>query len=180
GASQSASGSAVDAAGNSASAGLTGVNVDKTAPTLSGAPTTPPNADGWYNGNVTIHWTAADGLSGIAPASVPADSVITGEDTGLTAGASVSDRAGNSTNANSWNNTDVVVLFTCGDDLSGVASCTGPQTMTTEGIALTVLGTAVDSAGNSASDPALVSIDKTAPTIGAAPDRATNPNGWYK
>src|SRR5207244_2240119 len=55
GASQSASGTAVDAAGNSASASLTGINVDKTAPTLSGAPTTPPNADGWYNGNVSIH-----------------------------------------------------------------------------------------------------------------------------
>src|SRR5207249_1390098 len=67
GANQSASGTAVDAAGNSASAGLTGLNVDETAPTLSGAPTTGPNADGWYNGNVTVNWTASDGLSGIDP-----------------------------------------------------------------------------------------------------------------
>src|SRR5207237_1260204 len=95
GANQSANGAAVDAAGNSASAGLTGINVDKTAPSLSGAPTTSPNADGWYNGNVTVHWTASDGLSGINPATVPADSIITGEDAGLTASASVADRAGN-------------------------------------------------------------------------------------
>src|SRR5205814_3578554 len=103
-------------------------------------PATPPNADGWYNGNVTVHWTAADGLSGIAPATVPADSVITGEDTGLTAGASVADRAGNSTNAISgpavnidrtapnttagappaWNNTDVTVSLDANDNLSGI------------------------------------------------------------
>src|SRR5215470_3331343 len=44
-----------------------GINIDKTAPTLSsGAPTTAANAAGWYNGDVVMHWTASDELSGLA------------------------------------------------------------------------------------------------------------------
>src|SRR5207249_11487185 len=64
--------------------------------------------------------------------------------------------------------------------LSGIASCTGPQSRTAEGKNQPVTGTAVDNANNTATDPALVSIDKTAPTISAAPDRPANANGWYK
>ena len=40
-------------------------------------------------------------------------------------------------------------------------------------------GTAVDTAGNSATDTADVSIDQVEPTIAGAPDRAANGNGWY-
>src|SRR5262249_729418 len=72
GANQSVTGTAMDYAGNSASATVSGINVDLTAPTISGAVTAAPNASGWYNGDVTIHWTPADALSGVA--SVPADS----------------------------------------------------------------------------------------------------------
>src|SRR5207253_6699189 len=52
-------GTVTDNAGNSASDSAT-VKLDRTPPTLSGAPTSSPNGDGWYNGPVTIHWTAAD------------------------------------------------------------------------------------------------------------------------
>ena len=38
---------------------------DATAPTLAGAATTLADAAGWYNGNVTVHWTASDALSGL-------------------------------------------------------------------------------------------------------------------
>ncbi len=68
GANQSASGTVVDAAGNEASDGVTGINVDKTAPTLSGKATTAPNAAGWFNGDVTLpgpramHSPASTGL----------------------------------------------------------------------------------------------------------------------
>src|SRR5262249_36527082 len=53
-------------------------------------------------------------------------------------------------NTAGWNNTDVTVTFTCGDSLSGVASCTTPQHVTTEGAGQLVSGTATDNAGNSA------------------------------
>ena len=281
---QKAKGTATDAAGNSADATVKGINVDKTAPTLSGAPTTDPNSAGWYNGDVTIKWTAADDLSGL-DGTVPADSTISAEGEGLTAGATVQDLAGNQTsakssavkidrtapsttashvsdwsngavtvtlnptdnlsgvkmthyqldsdpvadgtsvtidgegthelqvwsvdnagnvepqqnvevkidktapsishvqspaaNAEGWNNTSVTVTFTCGDALSGIESCTDPQTVTTEGEAQPVVGTAVDKAGNSATDPASVSIDETKPTISVDALPAANGHGWY-
>ncbi|HET9655133.1 MAG TPA: PxKF domain-containing protein [Kineosporiaceae bacterium] len=283
---QSVTGTAVDNADNSSSATAGGINIDKVPPTLSGAPTTTPNADGWYSGDVTVHWTASDGLSGLA-GSIPPDSTITGEGQGLHAGAAVSDKAGNTTtatsgpgvnidrtpptttadvpsgwtntdvtigltpsdalsgvhatyytvdggpqqtgtsiplgsegihqltfwsvdkagntekannatvkidktaptikhvqdpaaNSNGWNNTDVTVTFTCDDgDGSGIASCTTPQTVTTEGTGQPVTGTATDNAGNPATDVATVNIDKSAPMISGAADRKANDNGWY-
>ena len=59
GADQSAGATVADAAGNEATDGVDHINVDKTAPELSGAATTEPNDDGWYNGDVTV---AVDGL----------------------------------------------------------------------------------------------------------------------
>ena len=94
GADQSASGTATDAAGNSASDGVSGIDVDETRPSLAGAPTTAANANGWYRDDVTIDWTCSDGLSGIDGACPP-NSVITGEGAALSASASVSDKAGN-------------------------------------------------------------------------------------
>ena len=38
-----------------------------------------PNGGGWYKGDVTVKWAGDDGLSGIDPATQPADSTITGE-----------------------------------------------------------------------------------------------------
>jgi large repetitive protein len=286
GANRSATGTVNDAAGNTASATQSGINIDKTKPTITGTPTTAPNADGWYRGNVTIHWTCDDNLSGIV--DCPVDSVIGSNGRSLTVAASVTDRAGNTTsatslpvnvdrnaptttseapsgwqresvtvrfnatddfsgvkttsfsvdgndpqagtsvtitkeggsvikfwsedmagnveaersvevridqslptighsqlpapNGNGWNNGDVTVTFTCADqvDLSGLASCTTPQTLTTEGEGQAVEGTAIDTAGNQASDIATINIDKTAPNIAAQADRAPNGNGWYK
>jgi hypothetical protein len=288
GAGQSVSGTATDNADNTASATVGPINIDKVAPTLSGAPTTSPNAAGWYNAPVTIHWACADALSGIT-GSCPGDDTISGEGTGLSATETVTDNAGNQTTASSsptvkidmtppntdavaptgWNNTDVTVAlnahdalsgvaatdytinggpvqtydptakitfsaegvytlewwsvdnagnterhhtvsvnidktpptighvllpvtntngwenadttvrFQCTDALSGIASCTADQVVTTEGKDQLVTGTAVDNAGNQATDPALVSIDKTPPSITAAVDRQANAHGWY-
>ncbi|HEY3109314.1 MAG TPA: nidogen-like domain-containing protein [Chloroflexota bacterium] len=186
---QSASGTAVDGAGNTATASLGGINVDETAPSLSGAPTTAPNAAGWYRADVGVAWTCADaGGSGLAGACPPA-SVVTGEGTGLSAAASLADRAGNATtttvgglkidrapptiagartpaNAYGWNNGDVVVTFTCSDALSGVAICPGPTTVSTEAASQQVTGRATDAAGNAASATVTgISVDKTAPTV---------------
>src|SRR5262249_28368654 len=62
---------------------------------------------------------------------------------------------------------------------SGIASCTDPLTLTSEGLAQPVTGTATDNAGNTAVDHATVSIDTTAPTITAAVGGTANPAGWY-
>jgi len=288
GSNQTASGAATDNADNTGTAAsVTGINIDKTAPTLSGAPTTAPNGNGWYRNDVTVAWTANDNLSGLV-GGVPASSTISGEGSTLTASASVSDKAGNTSDATSpvvkidrtdpttgisgtsnnwvngavsvvltatdnlsgvastsyavdngaqqngttltlssegdhtvtffstdragnaeaaktvhvkidktaptiahsfnplgysdgtWTNSNVAVHFDCQDQGgSGVASCTGDASISTEGAGQKVTGTATDGAGNSATDTALVSIDKTPPTITGSKDRAANGNGWY-
>ena len=287
GANQSVVGTAVDNADNSASTSVGGIDIDKVAPALTGTPTSSPNADGWYKGDVTIQWACSDALSGIDGAC-PANGTVTGEGAGQTVSASVVDKAGNSTTSQSaavnidrtapvtslsgtsndwvngdvtvslsagdnlsgvastsfsvdggatqtgtsfaltsegdhtitffstdkagnaetartahvkidktaptishsftplsykdgeWTNQDVKVTFTCADQGgSGVASCSDPVTRTTEGAGQQVVGTATDGAGNSATDTAVVSIDKTAPSVTAMADREPNDAGWY-
>ncbi|MFP5353098.1 MAG: OmpL47-type beta-barrel domain-containing protein [Actinomycetota bacterium] len=294
GADQAVTGTATDHAGNTATDTVDEISIDKTPPTLSGAPTTEPNTNGWYNHDVTIDWTCEEVLSGI-DGSCPANSAIIGEGTRLTSSASVSDKAGNTTKSPSeavdidrtapltratgtgagwskdpfevvlvptdglsgvdntyytvnggaiktgtsvtlnegvhtvefwsvdragnteavrsvtvnvdetpptidyaldpepnlagWNNSDVTVTFTCDDALSKLAAtdaCTTPQSVTTEGEAQPVSGTARDAAGNETIAQATVSLDKTPPTVtaetGAAPD-VIDPlgfNSWYR
>src|SRR5260370_181293 len=50
-------------------------------------------------------------------------------------------------NAAGWNNSNVTVTFTCSDATSAVVSCTGPQTVTTQGASQVISGTATDAAG---------------------------------
>lgn len=94
GSDQGAKGSVVDAAGNNAAHGVTGINVDKTKPVLVGT----ASHTGWVNRDVTVSWTCSDALSGI-DGDCPADSVVTGEGDNLSVSSSVSDVAGNTADA---------------------------------------------------------------------------------
>jgi len=92
---QVVNGSAYDLAGNK---GTDSVNVklDKTAPTISGAPTTSPNASGWYTSAVTVHFTCGDQSavqSGIA--TCPADDVLSTDGANLSSTGTAVDKAGN-------------------------------------------------------------------------------------
>ena len=91
----------------------------------------------------------------------------------------ISHRLAPDPNAAGWSNTDVTASFECTDALSGIAFCSPAVTLVTEGKAMSVTGTATDNAGNSAHESVLVSIDKTAPSVAASPDRAPNANDWY-
>lgn len=68
-------------------------------------------------------------------------------------------------NSNGWFNAPVTVSFTCNDPLSGIASCSGPTTLSSDGQGQVVTGTAVDKAGNSATATVTVNLDQTAPTV---------------
>lgn len=68
-------------------------------------------------------------------------------------------------NLNGWNNSNVTVQFTATDALSGVASFSSPVTLTNDGKGQTVVGNAVDYAGNTATLTVTVNIDKTVPVI---------------
>ncbi|HEX8070063.1 MAG TPA: pectinesterase family protein [Pyrinomonadaceae bacterium] len=70
GAGQSYTFTAQDVAGNTASATVGDVNIDKTAPVVNAVRDTAPNAAGWNNTDVAASYTASDALSGLAsPAS---------------------------------------------------------------------------------------------------------------
>ncbi len=196
-----------DRAGNSASFTSPAVKIDKTAPTLAfGTPAPAPNGAGWNNTNVSMAYTAADALSGVASATPISPLALTAEGAAVTGSVTVTDRAGNSAsftspavkidktrptltfsgptpapNGAGWNNTDVSIGYTAADALSGVESATpiSPLALTAEGAAVTGTVTVTDRAGNGASftSPA-VRIDKTAPTMTGSRSPAPNANGW--
>ena len=199
---QSVTGTATDNAGNTAETTVGPINIDKTRPDLSGAPTTAPNAAGWYAAPVTIEWTATDGVSGIDPATEPASSTIMTEGAAETAGAWVSDRAGNARsatsapvrldmtapsitgapttapNASGWYRSSVEVAFSCTDALSGVVACGPNGVLSGDGAGQSLPGTAHDAAGNTATTRVGgINIDSKAPTTAASLD-CTGLSGW--
>jgi hypothetical protein len=185
GAGQVITGTAVDNAGNSASASVT-LNIDKTPPTITASVERPPDAGDWYTDDVTVSFECADTLSGIdicpEPILVDTDGggqVISGtavDIAGNTASASVTINFDKSPptiiahitpppNAAGWNNTDVTVSFECADEGSGIASCSVPVVVTEEGADQAVTGTATDLAGHSNTVTVLISLDKTPPNL---------------
>ncbi len=97
GAGQSVTGTATDNAGNTASATVSGINVDLTAPTISASATKADSsaytAGSWTNQDVTVHYSASDtGGSGIA--SVTPDQAFSV--TTATTSGTATDVAGNS------------------------------------------------------------------------------------
>lgn len=69
-------------------------------------------------------------------------------------------------NAAGWNNTDVTVTFSCSDAETGIASCSEPMVVSTEGVDQSVTGEAIDNAGNASQlTVSGIHIDKTAPSV---------------
>ncbi len=67
-------------------------------------------------------------------------------------------------NVAGWNNSDVTVAYDCSDAISGIASCSPPETVITEEKGQTITGMAVDNAGNGATVEFTLNIDKTLPS----------------
>lgn len=204
---QSVSATVNDAAGNSNSAGVTGINIDETLPALSGTFTS-----GWHTGDVAVSWLCTDGLSG--PAGQPTNTTVDGEGANLSSSASCTDVAGNTfpetvtgimidrtkptTTASvadpldsGWYGNAVQVALSGHDNLSDIAATYytvdggAPQTYA-GAFAFDSEGThdigfwSVDGAGNveTAGAPITLKIDRTAPTT-----TVVNPispdSGWF-
>ena len=205
GAGQSVPGTCVDNAGNSASATVSDINIDKTAPIdVVGAAARPADHNGWFTAPVNITFSGSDALSGIASCTTVPFSGPDGADVQVP--GSCSDVAGNQSanevfvvnydatapsisgsrtpgaNALGWNNTDVTVSFTCSDATSGLAAGSPPvdTVLSAEGAGQSAAGTCVDNAGHSATATVgEINIDKTSPiflTVERTPD--ANGNGW--
>jgi hypothetical protein len=143
-----------DNAGNSASASVTGISIDKTAPVVTATRAPAANANGWNNSDVTATWTATDALSGIVGSAI-SDQIFSDECTNAGAAHTFTDLAGNSATASvtgisidktapevtvtrspaadpdGWNETDVTATWSAADGLSGISgAATFSQTFT--------------------------------------------------
>jgi hypothetical protein len=168
---QVVSGSATDTAGNSSTDSVT-VRLDKTAPVITAAIVSgTKGSNGWYTGEVGVHFTCSDSLSDIA--TCPDDMTLTDNGTNSASGTAT-DRAGNTATAtlpdinidqekpsitvsnvadNAFYTLGAAPAATCtaSDSFSGVAgSCTVTVTGgTPNGVGnFTYTATAVDNAGN--------------------------------
>ena len=172
-----------------------------TPPTVTPQVSGTAGANGWYLSNVAVTWGIADGGSVITSTGGCVPTTIVADTTGRTLTCAATNAGGTTTstvtvqrdatapaisgarspapNASGWNAGDITASFTCVDGTSGIASCSPPVTVTTEGAGQNATGTAIDRAGNStAVTVGGLNIDKTAPTTAATPDRAPNANGW--
>jgi len=128
---QAHEGTAVDKAGNSARAEVSGVDVDLTAPTISAAlgsaSSSSPAASGWWNkttGAPTVTYSCDDIGSGLAVGACPAAHTFAdGEDQSQS--GTVHDRAGNSATAE-VTNVDVDVTVPTISAALGSASSSSP------------------------------------------------------
>jgi hypothetical protein len=139
-------GSCRDVAGNVASATIGPVRLDRTPPVIQFQSVSPINAAGWSNGPVTVTWSCADAGSG--PVSATVTQQVTGDGTNQSATATCADVAGNTAgNTHTGIKIDTVAplirffspgdgqsyvqgaavsaSYSCSDNSSGVAGCTG-------------------------------------------------------
>jgi hypothetical protein len=202
----SAAGTCTDLAGNvSSPVTATGINIDKTPPTVSAARSPTAGVGGWSNLPVIVSFTGVDALSTVAANGCTSPVTLSTDGVGLSASGTCTDLAGNSAsttlgdikidrippgvaavatpapNANGWNNTDVTVSFAGTESLSGsgLASCSANVVLSAEGAAQPASGTCTDVAGNTSTARSIaVSIDKTAPSASiAVPSGGTYPQG---
>ncbi|MEV4706345.1 Neogenin [Actinoplanes sp. NPDC049316] len=197
------SGTAVDAAGNTATITRT-LNIDKTAPAISATVRGTKNAAGWYTSAPVVTYTCSDVVSGISTLlNCPADTPVTVDGVNQTVIGTATDKAGNSANAtvvlnldqvapvitatvvgdanaDGWYTTPPTVRFSCSDAVSGIATCPADRKITTDGIGQKITGTAVDKAGNSASTSVTLNVDQVAPEITATVLGDANADGWYR
>ncbi len=120
--------------------------------------TVPSNAANGDTDDLTIR-ADSTGSSGLLDLSTVTITAFDGNPPTITASVSPPP------DASGAHNTDVTVTFICADAESGIASCTPPATVTTNGTGQVITGTAVDLAGNTATTSVTLNIDKTSPTM---------------
>jgi Regulator of chromosome condensation (RCC1) repeat len=183
--------------GGSATKSVT-IKRDATAPTAALAVSAGTlGLDGWYVSDVTLQTNGTDAASGIASCTVP--QTLSTDSAGTVFNGSCTDQAGNTANAASltvkrdataptaalavsagtlgldgWYVSDVTLQTSGTDAASGIASCTAPQTLSTDSADTVFNGSCTDQAGNVANAAAFsVKLDKTKPTL--APTVLPNP-----
>lgn len=198
GSAQSSTGTCSDRAGNSASATVSGINIDTIPPVATATATPAANAAGWNNSSVTVSFSGTDNLSGSGIASCSPNVLLTNSGAAQIATGGCGDKAGNSSpqikatvsidetppaisitspaNGASYASGSIVnAAYTCADALSGVVTCVGtvgngsPINTSTPGtMAFAVTGT--DVAGNTAAGIVSYTVVAAAPGYTLAPN----------
>jgi hypothetical protein len=83
----------------------------------------------------------------------------------VASGPSISASSAPMPNSNGWNNTNVIVTFTCTPGSAVISNCTSQQTLSTDGTNQVVTGTVTDSVGASASTSVTINLDETPPAL---------------
>jgi hypothetical protein len=175
--------------------------LDKTAPAANATPSRSPDANGWYNHDLTVDFAGTDGTSGLESCSTP--ETYGGPDTSGTAvTGTCRDRAGNTgpaslslkydetapqaspaarpADANGWYNHAVPVTFQGADQTAGVDSCTQLTYAGPDDPSVALSGTCLDRAGNQSTSAVFtLKYDETDPQATATPSRAADVNGWH-
>jgi hypothetical protein len=196
-------GSCRDRAGNEGAEATFGFKYDGTAPVITNANAVRgPDRDGWYNRPVAFAVQGTDAFSGIdscpsinydgpdaAAASVRAACIDKAGNEGTRSfplaydatGPQVTAAPSREPGANGWYNEPVTVTYSGADPVSGLESCTSPESYNGPDSALVVIaGFCLDRAGNAGVASLPVPFDATPPQVtGAKPDRGPDSNGWY-
>ncbi|MEN8041093.1 MAG: hypothetical protein ABFR95_06275 [Actinomycetota bacterium] len=156
----------------------------------------------WLNHELKASFYILDDLSGTGSCDEP---VILGEGEDQLVEGSCTDGAGNlgtfspwyrinvdltpptvtwdasgESNANGWYNTDVTVLYSGSDALSGIDYCDDPVTFDQDGSGQHAWRACWDIAGNSNEVSPTINLDKTPPTVTARLSTSANSHGWHK
>ena len=175
---------------------ISGIKVDKKAPTIIASAVTAadnkPYAPGtWTNQSVLVTFACTDGGSGVDVVTITAPVTLTADGKDQAATGDCSDLVGNTAtatfanvdidktaptityqgqspaaNSAGWNNTNVVLGWTCADALSGSVAASVTATIATEGTNQSASGTCSDKAGNTATNTqGGINIDMTPPLL---------------
>jgi hypothetical protein len=159
---------------------------DTTPPQITSAVSPSPNGAGWNNSDTTVAFTCSSTTAIIVSCTPPVN--LSSDGANQQVSGTATDSFGNTANkvvtinldktapvisltlsspanANGWHKAPVTVTYHCNDTLSGVASCPGPVTISTNTSGQTVSGTATDVAGNSASTSVTIKLDQIPPTV---------------
>ncbi len=195
---------AASSEGGSAGPVMVTLQRDATPPTVVPTVSGDLGDEGWYVGDVDVHWAVADATSGVDSAVGCDDGVLSDDTAGQTFTCTVTDVAGNVTavstsvrrdatkpvitrtvagavGGNGWYTGDVQVDWQVSDATSDLASTTGCASTTVDAdtTGLTLSCAAADHAGNTASDEVTIRRDATAPAITWTATGPQGQNGWY-